>query len=131
MIAQTIQQLSCLDEMMEGRDERSDTVVSSDCGHLWNRCFKETRRATSSSNADQWGRYRRARARVRCRIDFVKVPARTEIQDVWSGRITARSWGGNLFADSSRESCKLRRQEECQTIRLEFTSFPATMQRAF
>ena len=94
----------CLDEMMEGRDERSDTVISSGCAHLWNRCFKETRRATSSSNADQWGRYRRARARVRCRIDFVKVPARTEIQDVWSGRITARSWGGNLFADSSRES---------------------------
>ena len=39
------------------------------------------------------------RVRVRCKIAFVKVPAHTEIQDVWSGRITMRSWCGNLFAD--------------------------------
>ena len=76
--------VNCTVEKMEGRKVR-----------------QRSKNRGSSSNADLWKRYRRALVRVRCKIDFVKVPAHTEIQDVWPEHISLRSWCGRFFADKA------------------------------
>ena len=78
---QTVPRAELMSGISQGRDTNHEAVIHTDCAYVWNRCVKaETRSTRTSSNAYLLERFRRARERVRCRIDFIKIPTHTEIQ---------------------------------------------------
>ena len=95
---------------MDGRDANRERVIHTD--HVYVRSKAETRSAETSSNADLWPRFRRARARVQREIGVIMVPAQTEIQDISSERITLQA--------------RRLKKEECQMTRSENTTPSST-----